>query len=72
MRTGERMRGMEFRVLAVGDVVGKPGLSFLSRRLRTLRRRVGADFCVVNGENAAMNGMTPGQGRTSWTPGPTW
>ena len=56
------MRGMEFRVLAVGDVVGKPGLSFLSRRLRTLRRRVGADFCVVNGENAAMNGMTPGQG----------
>lgn len=53
---------MEFRVLAVGDVVGKPGLTYLSRRLRKLKRQVRADFCVVNGENAAMNGMTPDQG----------
>ena len=53
---------MEFRVLAVGDVVGKPGLTYLGKRLRKLRRQVGADLCVVNGENAAMNGMTPDQG----------
>lgn len=53
---------MEFRVLAVGDVVGKPGLTYLTKRLRKLRRQVGADLCVVNGENAAMNGMTPDQG----------
>lgn len=53
---------MEFRVLAVGDVVGKPGLEFLRKNLRRLRREYQIDFCVVNGENASMTGMTPGQG----------
>ena len=53
---------MEFRVLAVGDVVGKPGLEFLRKHLRKLRREYRIDFCVVNGENASMTGMTPGQG----------
>ena len=31
---------MEFRVLAVGDVVGKPGLTNLGTRLRKHRRQV--------------------------------
>ena len=53
---------MKFRILAVGDVVGRPGLSYLQRRLGTLKRQNRIDFCVVNGENAAMNGMTPSQG----------
>ena len=53
---------MEIRVMAVGDVVGRPGLHYLTSRLRTIRKQKGIDFCVVNGENAAMNGMTPGQG----------
>lgn len=53
---------MEFRVLAIGDVVGKPGLDFLKKHLRQLRKKYGADFCVVNGENASMVGMTPSQG----------
>lgn len=52
---------MELRVLAVGDVVGTPGLNYLSRELRSLRRTYGVDFCVVNGENASMTGMTPRQ-----------
>ena len=53
---------MEFRILAVGDVVGNPGLSCLKKHLRSLRKQYRIDFCVVNGENACMVGMTPAQG----------
>ena len=53
---------MDFKVLAVGDVVGKPGLDRVSRSLRYLKRKTGADFVIVNGENAAVVGMTPRQG----------
>ena len=53
---------MDFKVLAVGDVVGDPGLDRLSRSLRYLKRKTGADFVVVNGENASGVGMTPRQG----------
>ena len=53
---------MDFKVLAVGDVVGNPGLDRISRSLRKLKREVGADFVIVNGENAAVVGMTPRQG----------
>ena len=52
---------MEFRVLAVGDVCGTSGLQLLKRELRPLRRRCGADLCVVNGENASGVGITPRQ-----------
>ena len=53
---------MDFKVLAVGDVVGNPGMDRISRSLRKLKRETGADFVVVNGENAAVVGMTPRQG----------
>ena len=52
---------MEFKVLAVGDVVGNPGLDRIGRSLRYLKRKTQADFVVVNGENAAVVGMTPRQ-----------
>ena len=52
---------MEFKVLAVGDVVGNPGMDRISRSLRRLKQRVQADFVIVNGENAAVVGMTPRQ-----------
>ena len=52
---------MDFKVLAVGDVVGNPGLDRVRRSLRYLKRKTGADFVVVNGENAAVVGITPGQ-----------
>ena len=52
---------MEFKVLAVGDVVGNPGLNRIRRNLRQLKRKTGADFVVVNGENAAVVGITPDQ-----------
>ena len=52
---------MEFKVLAVGDVVGNPGMDRIRRNLRQLKRRTGADFVVVNGENASVVGITPNQ-----------
>ena len=45
------------KLLCVGDVVGEPGLDFLCRRLPALRRRLGADVCIVNGENAHPDGV---------------
>ena len=53
---------MDFKVLAVGDVVGNPGLDRICRSLRKLKRDTGAYFVIVNGENAAVVGMTPRQG----------
>ena len=52
---------MDFKVLAVGDVVGGPGLDRIRRSLRYLKRKTGADFVIVNGENAAVVGLTPEQ-----------
>ena len=52
---------MEFKVLAVGDVVGAPGMEQIRHRLHQLKRKVRADFVVVNGENASVVGITPGQ-----------
>ena len=53
---------MDFKVLCVGDVVGKPGMDRVHRSLRYLKRKTNADFVIVNGENAAVVGMTPQQG----------
>ncbi len=52
---------MELKVLCVGDVVGNPGLERIRRHLRQLKRKHGADFVIVNGENAAVVGITPNQ-----------
>lgn len=53
---------MDFKVLCVGDVVGNPGMERIRRSLRYLKRKTEADFVIVNGENAAVVGMTPDQG----------
>lgn len=52
---------MQFKALAIGDVVGTPGLDFLNRNLKRIRRELGADFVVVNGENTNVVGATPTQ-----------
>ena len=52
---------MDFRLLAVGDVVGNPGMDRIRRSLRWLKRQTAADFVVVNGENASVVGITPNQ-----------
>ena len=40
-------------ILAIGDIIGKPGRKALSRLLPGLRRQRGIDLVVANGENAA-------------------
>jgi metallophosphoesterase (TIGR00282 family) len=41
-------------------VVGRPGREVVAERLFGLREELGADFCIVNGENAADGvGITP-------------
>ena len=45
------------KVLAVGDVVGEAGIDTLHGLLRRVKREHGADFVIVNGENAA--GLAP-------------
>ena len=52
---------MEWKILAVGDVVGNPGMERIRRSLRKLKQRCGADFVVVNGENASVVGILPHQ-----------
>ncbi len=50
---------MLLKILAIGDVVGKPGRK-ACRELAPLREELGLDFVVVNGENAAGGtGLTP-------------
>lgn len=47
-------------ILAIGDVVGAPGCEYLRRRLPTIKKQYGVDFCIANGENSAPgNGITP-------------
>ena len=52
---------MDLKILCVGDVVGNPGLDRIRRSLRYLKRKTNADFVIVNGENAAVVGITPEQ-----------
>jgi 2',3'-cyclic-nucleotide 2'-phosphodiesterase len=41
------------RILFVADVFGAPGRRAIETRLPALRDELAADFCIVNGENAA-------------------
>ena len=41
------------RILFVADVFGAPGRRAVETRLPGLREELGANFCIVNGENAA-------------------
>ena len=43
----------EFRILFVADVVGHPGRDAIKAILPGLKKEVGADLAIVNGENAA-------------------
>ena len=52
---------MDIKVLAVGDVVGEPGMARIRKGLRRLRQKTAADFVIVNGENASVVGITPDQ-----------
>ncbi|MHC4599080.1 MAG: TIGR00282 family metallophosphoesterase [Planctomycetota bacterium] len=44
---------MEINILAIGDVVGKPGREMLRDHLPRLREEWSIHFCLANGENVA-------------------
>ena len=51
---------LALRILFIADVVGAPGRGAVEARLRGLRAELGADACVLNGENLADGvGITP-------------
>ncbi len=52
---------MTVKILAVGDVCGTVGLDILHRRLKPFKQENDIRFCVVNGENANVVGVTPKQ-----------
>lgn len=60
---------MEYHILAVGDVVGEPGLRHLERNLRPLQKLKDIAFTVVNGENAASVGILPEQAQRIYDAG---
>ncbi len=41
------------KVLAIGDIVGRPGRQAIHRFVRDLRKQYGIDLVIANGENAA-------------------
>ena len=51
---------MSVKILAVGDVCGEPGLDYLNKNLRRIRK----EMELVNGENANVVGITPKQADT--------
>lgn len=51
-------------ILTIGDVCGKPGMKILEKQLPLLRRETDAALTIVNGENAALSGISPNQAET--------
>lgn len=41
------------KLLFIGDIVGRPGRTFVARTVQPLREQLGLDFIVANAENAA-------------------
>ena len=40
-------------ILAIGDVVGSIGCQFLRQRLPAVKKQMGVDLVIANGENSA-------------------
>ena len=60
---------MILNLLAIGDVVGEPGVAFLEDNLPRLKRRRNVHFTVVNGENASGVGVLPRQAKAIYAAG---
>ncbi len=53
---------MKLNILAIGDIVGRPGRQIIHDKLRDLRVREQIHFVVANGENVTNGaGITPGE-----------
>ncbi|MGI6604075.1 MAG: TIGR00282 family metallophosphoesterase [bacterium] len=58
------------RVLALGDIVGKPGRIAVRQLVPHLRKELNADLVIANGENAAGGfGLTPQLAEELWEAG---
>ena len=55
---------MSVNILAIGDVSGSAGLEFLLSALRSVKKQKNIAFTVVNGENAAVFGISRNQARS--------
>lgn len=42
-------------ILVIGDIVGDSGVNMAINHVRRLKKEYGADFCIINGENACSN-----------------
>ena len=48
------------KILTIGDIVSKQGCEYLRSTLPSLKRELGADIVIANGENSAVgNGILP-------------
>lgn len=48
------------KILTIGDIVSKQGCDYLRQELPKIKRELGADIVIVNGENSAVgNGIVP-------------
>ncbi len=50
------------KILAVGDITSPGGISYLEKKLWSVRKKYSIDFCVVNGENASFITGISGEG----------
>ena len=58
------------KILAIGDVIGKPGRQALARLLPLLKQEYMVDFTIVNAENSAGGiGVTPETAADLWNAG---
>jgi metallophosphoesterase (TIGR00282 family) len=58
--SGDMIRSMGLRILALGDIVGRPGRQVIHQKLPTLVRQQRVDLVVANAENiAGGSGITP-------------
>ena len=51
-----RKRGI-MKILLVGDIVGKPGLTLTATILKQYLQKYQIDLCIVNGENVLLNNV---------------
>ncbi|MCX7615545.1 MAG: TIGR00282 family metallophosphoesterase [Clostridiales bacterium] len=56
-------------ILAIGDIVGRPGIEVLKKHLRALKKLKNISFVVANGENANGLGITKGQAEEIFSTG---
>lgn len=48
------------KILAIGDVIGSPGRTYLKENLESIKKEINIDFVIANGENSSGGlGMNP-------------